>query len=398
MKKAISQRLADKWSGVLFYRLMQDWSHNGFQLQPKDEYGDFITFHGNRLAVIIMVTSCGPITGELVNVSNEIFRESEAGKEILDHLISASRNDPTITAWLSRDYERIRSFWLGALVAKLAPDFEQALSSGVREAYVESKAIVAYLTEVYFSIYYDLIASKPECRGLLCLGNDTITDFIESRLFFSGDIRKPLSILWDNGVNLGRKYKWEEAIKAATTENGLQLSEDFQETVYQLINTTTDFVCKTDFLKILSIGAKGKLASVLNKATWQDQLDDIKRSKAQKRRPRDPVIPISTLDSIHDKSLSDEEALAIKGLFIDEESVFAESNARSMLDSMADFKLLTAREKQALTLRVTIVGGEVEKLTYKKLGEKMGISAVRAKQLFDSACEKLSPFYSSLDS
>ena len=381
----------------MFYRLLQNWELTGFKLQPKESYGDFITLHSDRLASLLVVIYGGPIIDNLYRTSNEIFKENEAFEEVLDYLVSASRNDPILTASFSRDRERLRAFWLGVLVADSAPDFEEVLGNNLKKACIESKAIAFYLSTVYFSIYYDSIASKPDYRASLCPENDAITDFIEARIFFTGDILRPINFLWDCGVNLGKKYKWQDAFVNATTEDGLYLPEGFNEAVTQLINTTTDFVAKTEFQKILTIGAKGRLVSVLKKATWHDRRDDVKRSAAQKRRPREPDILTSNLTISHERSLSDDEVLARKKSFADEDTSFAQNEYRIMLHKMAEFNLLTDRERQVLVLK--IAGSKEGKIpTNKKVAESMGISEVRVKQLFDGARQKLRRHFFSMNS
>ena len=393
--EGILNRLMDKWTGVIFYRLLQDWELNGFKLKRKDDYGDFIKLHSNRLAAILIVIHGGTIIDNLYRVSRDTFKKSQVFEDLLGQLVSDSRSDPVITASFSRDPEALKSFWLGVLLVDKIPDLEQILGDGLKEAFIGSKGIANYLTEEYFNIYHELINARPECRVLICPENGAITDFVDSRMFFSGDMLGPLEFLWDRGVNLGRKHRWRDVFENITTESGLP--EGFHEAVIQLINTTTDYVVKTEFLKMLTVGAKGRLISVLKKATWHDRQDEVKRRAAQKRQPKEPDVVISDLESRYEESSSGDEALVRRSSSLKEDPDFAQTEYKSMLYEIADFNLLTDRERQVLIFK--IAGAEEGKIpTNKKVGERMGISEVRVKQLFDGACQKLRGFYSSLDS
>lgn len=393
--KSILNRLLDKWTGVFFYRLIQKWELNGYRLQAKDDYRDFITLHSNRLACALIAIYGGPIIDKLHSASKDMFKEHEAFEEILDQLVSASRSNRAITASFSRDREKLESFWLGVLTADLVPDLEERMGSGLREASIETIAFAVYLSEIYFGIYYELIVSKPDCRVLLCPENDAITDFAEARVFSSGDILESLEHLWDSGVNLGKKYKWQDAFANTIAEG--KLPEGFHEAVIQLIDTTTDFVAKTEFLKILAIGAKGRLVSTLKKATWHDRQDEEKKKAAQKRQPREPDIYVSDLASRGGKTLSFDDALARHKSFVKQDLKIIQDDYRRKLYEMTELNQLTDREKQVLVLKIA-GAGEGEIPTHKKVGEEMGISEARVSQLFSSARQKLRRLLSSMNS
>lgn len=208
-----------------------------------------------------------------------------------------------------------------------------------------------------------------------------IATFPEAKFGWGADMEEVVSVLWDSGLFPQTRLSTWHDIKAM--EPHIHTSHTDQivgDTVYRLLSTLDDYIAKQDSATILQKAVEGKLLNSFKVASFRDYIDEKRRFKAQKRDDTQ-VVRLSRRKRTF-RELSDDEA--VEHLTSNTSDIkFKQVEDRLFLQQLADDPSLTSSERQAFTLRLA---GK----TFKEIGLVMGgISKVRAKQLWDSACSKL---------
>lgn len=194
-----------------------------------------------------------------------------------------------------------------------------------------------------------------------------------------GNKESPIAALWNTGIlPQSRRKNWTEI------RDSNKIDETVQDTVYHLLNTLDDYTSTAD---VFEKAADDRLLPSLKKACFYDHLD---RKRAEKAQKRQTPTTISKLGDKYDEPKSDDEILAIEGAVHEDEAI-QQIEDSVFLKQLVEVPSLTHHEKQVLLIQIQAVETG-EALTLEQLGRKLGVSKVRAWQIWDSIKNKLQIF------
>lgn len=237
-------------------------------------------------------------------------------------------------------------------------------------------AIIA--REKIWAIHEEVTANPANFGSILVEPNEALVESSEVRNQWGGNMEKAMEALWNSGARAGGPKETWEALTHDTFQENVRIPDGgFQDAFYRLFTTVDDVTTKNSLINLLQIGSKGKLISLLNKATYRDLLDERRHFKAQKREGDEGVFYISESE---DFDVPDSEAMGIWSgveLAADLERIAKSSGT------------LSRREQEVLLLRLSVLTDSGELLTFEDLGARMGVTRGTAKISWERAMNKL---------
>jgi len=268
--------------------------------------------------------------------------------------------------------------------------------------------------------------------------NRVLVTYIEGQFGWRCDReqQESLGILWDAGVRAGiNNWSWSgvmSLMESADRENPeIRSARDKLENVlYSISDCLNNLVKNQELSEVFDIGVRRKLVPYLKSSTYNKRTDSIRGQHAKKRQGIEIPIP-RTGQEEEDKNISYNEAIddivmrrrtalperleyqriekrireaegkddgeveettiADAPEFTGEPQAtpYQEEEARVALFEITRDPVLTDREKKLLIMEVKAAVERYSPLTLEELGEMMGISPVRVKQLRDSAYRKI---------
>ncbi len=209
---------------------------------------------------------------------------------------------------------------------------------------------------------------------------DALVELARARYKWGGNREKPLATLWDSGVTAGGKdKKWEDGARPRIVDNRLELPSDFHESAVRLNKSMVNLIEKESLLWLIFHLEKSTEVGYLKRATWRDYIDEKRKENTDKRKINDIAIPLSQLEEEGKEPSVEDRA-------------FNSIDVKITLEQVAQTPTLSDREKEVVTLRISIVKEEGRYATSKELGKLMGVSTRTVDRNWNSARKKIKEY------
>lgn len=207
-----------------------------------------------------------------------------------------------------------------------------------------------------------------------------------------GDADRAAGKLWDSGIHpLAKTVHWQQINEPHIERNRLVVNQAVQDAVICLLDTAWKYANSVTIGDILLKARDPHLLNSLKKASWNSLRDDERKVR---RGPKEKTLSElreelgqSGEDMSEEKVL--EELLKRSKQSPVEDDTSSDSEYSLLLEQMAMEPSLTPRERQVLVLMTATAKEEKRVATLEEVGQQMGITKVRVKQLLDSASSKL---------
>ena len=224
--------------------------------------------------------------------------------------------------------------------------------------------------------------------ALLTGPNRALVEFREARNGWGNDMEKALQTFWDLGFRAGGpESSWPVLGRVPdSTAEEQQRTEGFQDAAVRQIEVLLDVSEKNDLDELLWKGATDKLLPLLRRASYNDFLDERRRSNAEKRVGNKPIRVLEDIpENEHPHDLAATQELADREAWIDQEIAISRAS-------------LSEGERETLLLRLGNGSDEGQILSFREVAKILGVSESTAKEHWRRAATKLRALSNHLNS